>query len=92
MALPLDPAAMPAEKGDSGLGFDGVLVRLRSVVDRLEQGNLSLEESLKTFEDGVLLARQGHTLLDAAEKRVELLLRGPDGANVIAPFGDESTP
>jgi exodeoxyribonuclease VII small subunit len=61
-------------------GFDQVLERLRGVVERLEHGNLSLEDSLKTFEEGIALARRGHTLLDAAEKRVELLVRG-DGAN-----------
>ena len=71
-----------------GSGFDQVLERLRTVVERLEQGNLSLEESLKVFEEGVSLARKGHTLLEAAEKRVEVLVRGPGGtdADVAVPF------
>jgi exodeoxyribonuclease VII small subunit len=75
-----------------GTGFDHVLERLRTVVERLEQGNLSLEESLKIFEEGVALARKGHTLLEAAEKRVEVLVRGPGGveADVAVPF--ERTP
>jgi exodeoxyribonuclease VII small subunit len=75
-----------------GTGFDQVLERLRTVVERLEQGNLSLEESLKIFEEGVSLARKGHTLLEAAEKRVEVLVRGPGGvdADVAVPF--ERTP
>jgi exodeoxyribonuclease VII small subunit len=67
-------------------GFDQVLERLRHVVDRLEQGNLSLEDSLKTFEEGIGLARKGHALLDAAEKRVEILVKGEDGADAAAPF------
>jgi exodeoxyribonuclease VII small subunit len=67
-------------------GFDQVLDRLRTVVERLEQGNLSLEESLKVFEEGVSLARKGHTLLEAAEKRVEVLVRGPGDADVAVPF------
>jgi exodeoxyribonuclease VII small subunit len=58
------------------LGFDQVLERLRAVVERLEQGNLSLEDSLHAYEEGVGLARRGHTLLDGAEKRVEILMRG----------------
>lgn len=75
---------MPAETGEEG--FDVVLERLRVVVDRLEQGNLSLEDSLKTFEEGVKLARRGHALLDAAEKRVEILVRGADGQDTATPF------
>lgn len=67
-------------------GFDQVLERLRGVVDKLEQGNLSLEESLRTFEEGVTLARRGHQLLDGAEKRVELLVRGPGGEDAVEPF------
>jgi exodeoxyribonuclease VII small subunit len=57
------------------LGFDRVLERLRSVVERLEKGNLSLEASLHAYEEGVGLARRCHTLLDGAEKRVEVLMR-----------------
>jgi exodeoxyribonuclease VII small subunit len=68
-------------------GFDQVLDKLRRVVEKLEQGNLSLEDSLKTFEEGVALARRGHALLDGAEKRVEMLVRG-EGAD--RPSGDGS--
>jgi exodeoxyribonuclease VII small subunit len=57
-------------------GFDVVLTRLRKVVERLETGNLSLEESLSAYEEGVGLATRGHGLLDGAEKRVELLIAG----------------
>lgn len=57
-------------------GFDAVLARLRKVVERLENGNLSLEESLSAYEEGVGLAQKGHALLDGAEKRVELLIAG----------------
>jgi len=59
------------------LGFDDILGQLREVVDRLESGNLSLDESLAAYERGVGLARSGHDLLDRAEKRVELLIRPP---------------
>ncbi|MBE7448869.1 MAG: exodeoxyribonuclease VII small subunit [Kofleriaceae bacterium] len=57
-------------------GFDAVLARLRKVVERLEGGNLSLEQSLAAYEEGVGLAQRGHALLDGAEKRVELLIAG----------------
>lgn len=74
---------------DDGAGFDQVLDRLKGVVDRLEHGNLSLEESLKTFEEGIGLARRGHGLLDAAEQRVEVLVRGPDGDRAEPRRGDD---
>jgi exodeoxyribonuclease VII small subunit len=56
-------------------GFDQVLLQLRGVVEKLEGGNLSLEQSLAAFEEGVKLSRKGAQILDAAESRVELLLR-----------------
>jgi exodeoxyribonuclease VII small subunit len=69
-----------AASGDPGeQGFDSVLARLREVVERLEGGNLSLEESLRVYEEGVGLARKGHELLDRAEKRVELLVSTAGG-------------
>ena len=70
-------------------GFDQVLTQLRGVVEKLEGGNLSLEQSLQAFEEGVRLARQGSQLLDAAEQRVEVLLRdesGERGSERIAAF------
>jgi exodeoxyribonuclease VII small subunit len=73
-----------------GEGFDQVLERLKAIVDRLEHGSLSLEDSLRVFEEGVALARRGHAILDAAEKRVEMLVRGPEGEAVV-PFRGEQT-
>jgi exodeoxyribonuclease VII small subunit len=55
-------------------GFDEVLTRLRAIVGRLESGELSLEQALAVYEDGVQLARRGHDLLESAEKRVEILV------------------
>lgn len=55
-------------------GFDALLVRLREVVQKLESGELSLEQSLAVYEEGVQLARRGQQLLASAEKRVEILV------------------
>jgi len=80
-------------KTSDDLGFDELIARLRAVLEKLEQGNLSLEDSLRAYEEGVGLARRGHALLDAAEKRVELLVRGPDGSTQTVPLdgdGDAS--
>ena len=59
---------------ETELGFDAVVARLRAVVERLETGQLGLEEALGVYEQGVALARRGHHLLDAAEKKVEILV------------------
>jgi len=61
------------------LGFDAVVARLRAVVERLEAGQLGLEEALTVYEEGVTLTRRGHQLLDAAEKKVELLVSTASG-------------
>ncbi|HEY4056117.1 MAG TPA: exodeoxyribonuclease VII small subunit [Kofleriaceae bacterium] len=66
-------------------GFDQLLVRLREVVTRLESGDLSLEQSLAIYEEGVQLARKGQHLLSTAEKRVEILVNSANGVDV-APF------
>ena len=72
---------------EDGGSFDEVLAQLRSIVERLEGGNLTLEQSLAAFEEGVRLSRTGARILDAAEQRVEILLRDEGGAERAAPFG-----
>jgi len=80
---------MSVRGGEPGeLGFDATLGRLREVVERLESGNLSLEDSLAVYEEGVKLARRGHELLDGAEKRVELLVSASGGPATV-PFEAE---
>jgi len=79
----------PAGKvGEDEPGFDELLERLRAVVERLEGGKLTLEESLAAYEEGVSLARRGHALLDRAEKRVEVLVRAGAGGVEVAPLPD----
>src|SRR4051812_28772863 len=80
----------PAGSGSAELGFDQLLARLREVVTRLESGELSLEQSLMVYEEGVQLARRGQQLLASAEKRVEILVSASGGLEV-APF-DEPGP
>ncbi|MBA3396689.1 MAG: exodeoxyribonuclease VII small subunit [Deltaproteobacteria bacterium] len=67
-------------------GFDQILARLREVVVRLESGDLSLEQSLQVYEEGVALARKGQHLLATAEKRVEILVSGTSGTVEAVPF------
>lgn len=75
----------PQSASEAPRRFDELLEELRSLVERLESGNLSLEDSLRCFEQGMKLCRQGAGVLDEAEKRVEVLLAGP--TLETAPFG-----
>ena len=80
------PNPSPSAPADDKLGFDQVLDRLRQIVTRLEQGNLPLEQALQAFEEGVQLSRAGSGILDAAELRVEALVRGEDGTDTRQPI------
>lgn len=65
----------PASKVEPAeLDFEAALKRLTAIVERLESGDLSLEQSLALFEEGTRLSRTSQAQLDAAEKRVEELL------------------
>ena len=55
--------------------FEAVLGKLQRIVERLEQADLDLEDSLQAFEDGIILSRKGQMMLNAAEQRVEILLK-----------------
>lgn len=59
--------------------FENSLSALETIVRQLEEGDLSLEESLKLFEDGVKLSRECQERLNQAERRIEVLLRDEDG-------------
>lgn len=59
--------------------FETSLADLEKIVRRLEDGDLSLEESLKLFEDGVKLSRECQERLNRAERRIEVLIRDEDG-------------
>lgn len=56
------------------LPFEDALARLESLVDRLEHGDLALEEALTAFEQGVRLTRQCAAQLEQAERRVDELV------------------
>lgn len=53
--------------------FEELYRRLEEAVGKLEQGGLSLEESLKLYEEGMALARRCQALLEAAEQRITRL-------------------
>jgi exodeoxyribonuclease VII small subunit len=67
--------------------FERSLSELESLVERLERGDLPLEEALKTFERGVELTRHCQSSLKAAQQKVEILLRrnGQTGIETFTP-------
>jgi exodeoxyribonuclease VII small subunit len=69
--------------------FEQALAELEGLVERLERGDLPLDEALKAFERGVALTRQCQTSLQAAQQKVEILLKR-SGQAQIEPF-EEST-
>ncbi len=56
------------------MDFEKKLTRLEDIVEKMETGELSLEDSLKLFEEGVKLSRECNTQLNEAEQKVKLLL------------------
>ena len=63
--------------------FESSLGELEKIVRKLEDGDLSLEESLKLFEDGVRLSRECQERLSAAERRIEILLKDEKGNPIL---------
>jgi len=66
--------------------FEEALKRLEGVVERLEEGDIPLEEALKLFEEGVQLSRVCTQKLDEAEKKIEILTRDGEGKLVTRPL------
>jgi exodeoxyribonuclease VII small subunit len=63
-----------ATKKPTVLNFEKSLTELENIIAKMEKGDLSLEESLKLFEQGVLLTKQLQQTLKEAEQKVETLL------------------
>ena len=61
------------------MDFDTAISRLEEEVRRLEGGNMTLEESIASFENAVKLAGVCNERLESAERRVRLLIEGADG-------------
>jgi exodeoxyribonuclease VII small subunit len=80
------PITTPETNGDAAPGetsFEAQLKRLGEVVEKLEDGELGLEESLALFEEGVRLSRGAQKRLDDAEKRVEELIRIDENGDAV---------
>jgi exodeoxyribonuclease VII small subunit len=69
--------------------FEDSLKKLETIVERLEKGDLPLEESLKLFEQGIGLSEACKQELDAAEGKVQMLIKQRDGSLKTEPFPTE---
>jgi exodeoxyribonuclease VII small subunit len=67
------------------IDFEKSLAELESLVERLERGDVPLDEALRTFERGVALTRHCQACLQAAQQKVEILLRR-SGQPAVQPF------
>lgn len=71
--------------------FESALEQLQTTVKRMESGELTLEQALQSFEDGVKLAKFCQQHLTTAEQRIEILTQTTtDGKAELAPFPSSS--
>ena len=61
------------------INFESSLERLEEIVQKLERGNLTLDESMKIFEEGVKLSKVCGDYLNDAEKKIHKLIKSEDG-------------
>lgn len=73
------------------LSFEAALRQLEELVQKLEKGDLALEESLKLYEDGIRLSRLCHARLEEAEGKIEMLLKDARGEPVLDAQGQPRT-
>jgi exodeoxyribonuclease VII small subunit len=74
------------------LTFEEAYAHLEEVLERLQMGNMTLDESLAAYEDGMALAAHCQSLLDEAELRVETLERGAEAAYPDDSIEDDEPP
>ncbi len=68
--------------------FEESMTELEQIVQQMEQGEITLEESLKLFERGIKLTRTCQKALQEAEQKVQILLK-KDGQQTLEPYTDE---
>ena len=64
--------------------FEQALEKLETIVSEVEEGKVSLEESIDQYAEGVELVKQCRAILDKAEKKIQLLARGKGGGLAAA--------
>ncbi|MCG6922953.1 MAG: exodeoxyribonuclease VII small subunit [Acidobacteria bacterium] len=78
-------------KKDEEPRFEQALAALERIVERLEKGELTLEESLTLYEEGIRLSRLCHGKLEEAEGKIEMLLKDGKGEPALDAQGRPKT-
>lgn len=73
------------------LPFEKALEKLEKIVQDLETGDISLDDALKKYEEGIKLSRACQQKLAQAEKKIEILIKTPSGALKKEAFSAEET-
>ena len=68
--------------------FEASISRLEEIVKTMEKGEIPLDQALALFQEGTTLVKDCNQLLDAAEQKVTLLTKGPDGEPVEREISD----
>jgi len=69
--------------------FEEALKKLEKIVGDLEDGNLSLDEAMEKYEEGIRLSRMCSKKLEVAKKKVEILLKSEDGSVELKDFDEK---
>ncbi|MGH9680877.1 MAG: exodeoxyribonuclease VII small subunit [Candidatus Acidiferrales bacterium] len=85
-----NPASAKEQDAAKKPDFESALSRLETIVGKLESANLSLDDAMKLFEEGVQLSRDCQKYLEEAEGKVEILLKKAGGEMAAEPFNPES--
>ena len=77
--------------GKEKLTFEQALEKLEEIVSQIEQGKVPLEQSIEKYAEGIQLVKQCRTILDSAEKKIQLLAQSEAGGLQPAGELEEST-
>ena len=74
---------MAEKKTEKKITFEDALARLEQIVAQIEEGEVSLEESIEKYAEGIKLIKQCRTILDGAEKKIQVLAKADDGSLAV---------
>ncbi len=80
------------ETKESVFAFEDALKRVETIVEQMEKGELGLDDLVARFEEGQRLVQFCTSKLNEVERRIEKLVKLPDGSIGAEPFGDLDTP
>ena len=66
--------------------FEEAISKLEKIVDQMEKGDLTLDQALKKYEEGIKLSLICTKVLEDARKKIEIVAKGKDGAVKLEPF------